>query len=685
METNNIFLNRELSWLQFNARVLQEAADIENPLISRLRFLGIYSNNLDEFFRVRVATVSRLIRMNGTGEMKEKYPNPKKVLRAIIETEKEQQKEFGQIFKALMQELRQHGVCIITHKELDEIQGKYVREYFRENVRSRIFPILLSNMKETAIHDHLLYLAVIMQQQGKPSAERYALVEVPTESVSRFIKLPSADGKHYIILLDDVIRYCLDEIFAPFGFDTYKAFAIKFTRDAELDIDNDVSKSFLELMAESLRQREIGSTVRFVYDKNIPDRVLKILLNKLNITKADTISPGGRYHNHKDFMKFPDLNVPNAEFPPLPPLQHPLLKTNSSILGVIKERDSLLHYPYQSFNYFIDLLREASLDPAVRAIKMTLYRVANNSAVVNALINAARNGKSVTVFLEFQARFDEEMNIFWAEKMQLEGVKIIQSIPGYKVHAKLLLIRRKENEKNVYYAGVGTGNFNETTAKVYTDLMLLTADKDIVNDVNNVFHVFETIYNMPKFQKLVVAPFQMRSHFIKLINNEIKAAKEGRDAWIILKMNSLEDIKIVKKLYEAGRAGVKVKLLIRGICVLKPGVAGLSENIEARSVVGRFLEHSRVMVFANAGNPLYYLSSADWMERNFDNRIEVACPVEDKELQKEILTMLQIQLLDNTNARYINSVPENIYYEGNPNLKTDSQLETYRFFKDKIL
>jgi polyphosphate kinase len=373
------------------------------------------------------------------------------------------------------------------------------------------------------------------------------------------------------------------------------------------------------------------------------------------------------------------------EFSSLPPLEHQGLRVNKSILAGIKERDYLLHYPFHSFHYLIDLLREASLDPQVRGIKMTLYRVASNSNVVNALINAARNGKEVTVFLEVQARFDEEANIYWAGKMQEEGVKVIQSIPGYKVHAKLLLIRRKEGTKNVYYAGVGTGNFNETTAKVYTDISLLTANKEIAADVNSVFHLFESIYNAPRFSKLIVAPFHMRNHFIKLLNTEIKNANAGIDAWIIMKINNLTDVRIVKKLYEASNAGVKIKLIVRGICVLQPGISHVSENIEAITIVGRYLEHSRVMVFANGGNEQFYISSADWMERNFDNRIEVACPVLDRDLQREIMTLLQIQLRDNTKARLISHSRSNQYVKGNPNLKINSQVETFKFFKDKIL
>jgi len=680
---NNI-INREISWLHFNERVLQEAADPATPLINRMIFLGIYSNNLDEFFRVRVATVNRMISME-KAIFHDKYLNPRKTLREINRVTKLHQKEFQRIYDSVIQELEKNNIFVINDTDLTPEQGKFVKLYFREYVRPSLFPIILNNLKATSLHDHSLYLAVVMQVIGKPAQEKYALVEVPVNTLSRFLILPSEEGKRFIILLDDVIRHCLNEIFEVFGFNFYNAYAVKFTRDAELDIYNDVSKSFIELMTEGLKQREVAPPVRFIYDRHMPERLLKQLLAKLNISQSDTVSAGGKYHNFKDFVNFPNIGTPEMEFVPMPPLEHPGMRISKSILVGIKERDYLLHYPYQSFQYLIDLLREASLDPQVKAIKMTLYRVASNSNVVNALINAARNGKEVTVFLEVQARFDEEANIYWAGKMQEEGVRVIQSIPGYKVHAKLLLIRRKEGVRNVYYAGVGTGNFNETTAKVYTDVSIFTADKEIVSDVNSVFHLFESIYNTPRFTKLIVAPFHMRNQFLKLLTNEIRNAKAGTDAWIILKINNLTDIKTIKKLYEASAAGVNIKLIVRGICLLQPGVPNLSENIEAITIVGRFLEHSRIMVFANAGNELYYLSSADWMERNFDNRIEVACPIFNRDLQRELMTMLQIQLRDNTKARLISPTKPNQYVKGNPNLKMNSQVETYKFFKDKIL
>ena len=679
-------INRELSWLQFNARVLQESIDPDTPLLEKIKFLGIYSNNLDEFFRIRVATLNRM-----TGVNKKFYGdvsiNPRKTLKEINLVDKQKQVEFQGIFRSIVHDLAKNNVFIVNEKELTKEQGEFVSAYFQENVRSKLFPIMLGNLRKATLDDRSLYLAVVLQVRNNADRERYALIEVPVGPLPRFLRLPDQEDKKYIILLDDIIRYCLDDIFSVFGFNVFRAYAIKFTRDAELDIDSDISKSFLEIMSESLKQRDVGSPVRFTYDRHMPEKLLSMVLALLQITKRDTVLPSGRYHNFRDFMHFPDLEIPGATFEKWPPLPHPALSGKESIFARIRKTDIMVQYPYQSFHHIIDLLREASIDPQVRAIKMTLYRVASSSNVVNALINAARNGKEVTVFLEVQARFDEEANIFWAEKMQEEGVRVIQSIPGFKVHAKLLLIRRHEiDEKNVYYAGISTGNFNETTAKIYADSTLFTANKEIASEVNSVFHLFDSKYSIPRFKHLVVAPFAMRNFFIRLINNEIRIAKKGREAWIILKLNSLADEKIVRKLYEASQSGVKIKLIIRGICVLIPGVPGLSDNIEAISIVDRYLEHSRVFVFCDGGDNKYFISSADWMVRNFDNRIETACPVYDKTLQQELMKMLQIQWSDNSKARYLGEKNTNEYRERETGeLKIQSQLETYNYFLNNSL
>ena len=674
-------VNRELSWLEFNGRVLQEAADETTPLIERVKFLGIFSNNLDEFYRVRVATLSRLLDFNKRSGEPSRF-NPRKILKEINRIDKEQQQRFAQIFRSLVRKLTHEGIQIVNEKQITPEQGNFVLNYFNQHVRSQIFPIMLPNLKSSSLVDKSIYLAISLQKSGKKAtSEQYAIIRVPVGPLSRFVILPSDKDHKYIILLDDVIRYCLGEIFSIFGYNSFSAHTFKFTRDAELDIDNDVSKSFLEIMSESLKQRKSGAPVRFIYDKTMPSKLLTIIKQKLDISETDTLSKSGRYHNFKDFMSFPDLGRPDLQYLPVHPLEHRRLPRNESILNIIRDQDVMLHYPYQSFQYIIDLLREASIDPQVRAIKMALYRVAKDSKVVNALINAARNGKAVTVFMELQARFDEEANIYWAERLQEEGVKLIQGTPGFKVHCKLLLIRRKEGDKNVYYANVGTGNFNEQTARVYADDSLLTADATITVEVNRVFHLIESKYNPPRFKHLLVAPFQMRTQLFKLINNEIKLAKAGKEAWIILKLNNLVDDKFVKKLYQASKAGVNIRVICRGTCTLVPQKEGLSENIEVISIVDKFLEHSRVFVFNNGGNELYYISSADLMVRNLDNRIEVACPIEDKGIQQELKTILNIQLKDNTKARLVNHEEPNIYKEHEKLPHFRSQQEIYKYFK----
>lgn len=674
-------VNRETSWLEFNGRVLQEAADPTTPLIERIKFLGIFSNNLDEFYRVRVATLNRMHNFN-LSSGKEVGNNPKRTLKEINRIDKAQQKDFARIFKNIVSELALEGIQIINEKHLNHSQGEYVRQFFNNQVRSLLFPIMLNNLKAASLVDKSIYLALVLGSSTNNVAAQYAVIRVPSKPLSRFLQLPSKDDKAQIILLDDVIRYCLDEIFSMFGYDTYASYTFKFTRDAELDIDNDVSKSFLEIMSESLKQRKSGVPVRFIYDKTMPAELLGLLKSKLNITETDTLSKSGRYHNFKDFMSFPDVGRHDLLYPPVQPLEHRRLLRNESILSALKHQDIMLHYPYQSFHYIIDLLREASIDPQVRAIKMTLYRVAKESMIVNALINAARNGKAVTVFMELQARFDEEANIHWAGKLQEEGVKLIEGMPGFKVHCKLLLIRRKENNKNVYYANVGTGNFNEETARVYADDSLLTANPLITSEVNAVFHLFGSKYNPPKFRSLVVAPFQMRNIFIKLINNEMKSARSGKEAHCIIKLNNLVDDEMVKKLYQAGKAGVKISIICRGTCTLIPGVENVSENIEVISIVDKFLEHSRVFAFHNNGDEKYFISSADWMVRNLDNRIEVAIPIYDTRLQQELKTMLMIQLKDNTKARLVNHAITNQYKNQDKLPHIRSQQEIYAYLKN---
>jgi polyphosphate kinase len=655
------FINREVSWLHFNERVLQEATDQSNPIIERLKFLGIFSSNRDEFFRVRVATIKRLTLLEKSKGEKFGY-NPVKVLKEIGKIVEDQEKKFTDTYLGIKKELEKKDIIFLDEHTLNKEQGRFVRQFFHDEVRPFLFPIMLNNLRSPDfLRDNTIYLALSLKSSTDEKKNNHAIIVVPTGEISRFVLLPGNDEKKYIILLDDVIRYAIGEIFNPFGYDVIKGYTIKFTRDAELDIDNDVSKSFIELISDSIKRRKKGLPVRFVYDKEMPELLLKKLLKKLQISEIDNLRGGGKYHNFKDFMNFPKIGPKELHYPKTKPLNHPLLPQNESILNAIKKQDIMLHYPYQSFQYIVDLLREAAIDPKVRAIKMTFYRTARNSNVINALINAARNGKNVTVFLEIQARFDEEANIYWIRKLTEEGVKIIKTLPGFKVHSKLMVIRRKENGENVYYANISTGNFNESTAKVYADDSLLTANQGIAREVNTMFHLFESPYNPPKFKHLLVAPYYIRNSFIHLINNEIKQAKEGKEAWVIIKLNNLTDHKIVRKLYAASQAGVKIRIICRGICILVPQVEGLSKNIEVTSIVDKFLEHSRLFVFNNGGDPKYYLASSDWMIRNFDHRFEAACPIYDKKLQLEMMDLLQIQLADNVKARYVNTKPNNQY------------------------
>lgn len=683
---NMPLINRELSWLSFNERVLQEAGDERVPLIERLRFLGIYSNNLDEFYRVRVATLRRLIDYSKENQGELAY-DPGKLLKKISKIEKQQQEQFSAIYANLLKELEKSNIFILNENQLSPEQGDYVKRFFREKVRPNLFPIMIRNFRRSSfLRDRAIYLVVHLHHSQKKVKDDSALIRVPATSVSRFVILPESNNKHFIILLDDVIRYNLAEIFSIFDHDLFKAYTIKLTRDAELDLDNDISKSFMERMSDSLKQRKTGRPVRFIYDETMPGFLLKNLSERLKISEKDYMTPGGRYHNFKDFMEFPNVGSNTLEYPAAPALPHPILEGSKSILAAVRQRDIMLHFPYQSFRYIIDLLREASIDPAVRSIKMTIYRVAKNSNVINALINAARNGKSVTVFLELQARFDEEANIIWSEKMQEEGVKIIHGVPGLKVHSKLMLIRRKEGNKSVLYANIGTGNFNEQTAGLYGDDSLLTCNPQITQEVDRVFGLFEkTWYGMVNFRHLIVSPFKTRKFIVQQIDNEIKNAKSGKPAALFLKLNSLVDEAVVKKLYQASMAGVKCRLIVRGICVLVPGIESLSHNIEAISIVDRYLEHSRVFIFHNQGDEKYFITSADLMTRNLDHRIEVGCPVLDEEIKTELRQMLELQWSDNVKARIIEEKQQNKYrLPETGQVLVRSQDAIYQFLKQKV-
>ena len=577
-----------------------------------------------------------------------------------------------------------HHIHIINEKQLNEEQALYVRNYFQEEVLSVITPVMLHNVKKfPQLRDKSIYLAIRMTSRKAKIAPEYALIEIPSDEIGRFVVLPPAKPNKYIILLDDVIRFCLNDIFDIIHYDRFEAFTIKLTRDAELDIDNDLSKSFLEKIDASVSDRMKGQPVRFVYDHAMPGDILGYLKSHLSLDAEDNLIPGGRYHNFKDYMNFPNLGGKRLVYQPTPALSHPRLKPHKSILAVIKNQDVLLHVPFQKFDHHINLLREAAIDPNVVSISISLYRVANNSRVINALISAAMNGKKVTVIIELQARFDEKSNIFWARSLEEAGAKVLFGLPGLKVHAKMSLITRREDKKLKKYASVGTGNFHEGTASVYADLSLLTSDKRITEEVSKVFNFFEATYRTYKYKHLLVSPLYMRKRIYAMIETEIRNAREGKDAYIHMKINSLVDKDMIKKLYQANAAGVQIKAIVRGMCSLIPGVPGLSENIEVISIVDKFLEHARIFIFCNNNDELYYISSADWMPRNLDHRIEIACPIYDPEIQQEIKEILDVQMKDNVKARIIDETQDNTYRQPKSKKRVQSQMELYKYYQKK--
>jgi polyphosphate kinase len=676
-------IHREISWLSFNERVLQEAQDSGVPLIERIKFLGIFSNNLDEFFKVRVATIKRMIDYQ-QGSKKIEGEKPKKLMTMIQKKVIQLQNKFEYTFQNILSELEHRGIHIINELELNPLQADFVKQYFDEQVFPVLSPIMLSNVdKFPYLKDKSIYLAVKLTSSDPKVHTDYSLIEVPTNVLPRFLVLPSESEKQFIILLEDVIRYSLDDVFALFNFDVFQSWIVKLTRDAELDMDNDISKSFLEVISKGLNSRKTGQPVRFVFDNSISRELLELMVDKLNLDEDNNLIPGGRYHNFKDFMGFPSINGYDLVYTKEPPLPHPLLKKHRSIIDVMAKKDFMLHVPYQDFNIFIRLLQEASIDPRVMSISLTVYRVSKNSKVINALVNAARNGKEVTVVIELQARFDEEANIHWARKLEEVGARVVFGIPGLKVHAKLLNIVRKEGKRSVNYACVSTGNFHEGNAQVYSDLFLFTADTRITADVKRVFEFFENSYRNYTYKHIIKSPLNLRRRMYHLIDNEIKNARAGKEAYIVLKLNSLVDNEIIFKLYQANEAGVRIRMIVRGICSMMPGVPGLSEFVEAVSIVDKYLEHSRVMIFCNGGDELYYITSADWMTRNLDRRIEVACPIYDKDVQREIREMIDLQLKDNVKARIINSTQDNMYVTSDGSEKIRSQFELYHYYKNK--
>jgi polyphosphate kinase len=684
---HNRYINRELSWLQFNARVLQEAEDPSVPLCERLRFLGIFSNNLDEFFKVRYATIKRIDLAGKTGKSELGGIRAKDLLEQITNIVIAQQAESLEILATIQEELKQHGVHVINENEISESQSEFIRDFFIQKVRPALMTIILNEVNEfPVLKDSAAYLIIKMNMKTDDhvfaSKKVYSLIELP-KSIDRFVVLPQEGDNHYIILLDDLIRHCLHYIFNIFNYESVEAHMIKITRDAELDLDSDLSKSFLEKLSESVKDRRIGDPVRFVYDKEIDSETLDFLLKKMGVVNTDSIIPGGRYHNRRDYMNFPDVGIDHLFYEKHQPLPVPGLVLLGSVLEKIAKKDYLLYAPYQSFAYLIKFLREAALDPKVKSIKITIYRLAEISNIASSIINAKKNGKDVTVQIELQARFDEEANIRYAEQMQYEGVKVIFGVPGLKVHCKACVIDRIEKGKVVRYGFISTGNFNESTAKLYTDYTLFTANQKILKEVNKVFDFFQINYKVKKYRHLLVSPHYTRNAIYSLINQEIENTRKGKPSGIQLKLNSLSDIAMIDKLYEAGNAGVKIKMIVRGICSLIPGVKGLSENIEVISVVDKFLEHPRMYIFENGGEPKYYISSADFMSRNLDTRVEISCPIYDKDIQIELQDTFDICWNDNVKARFISEKQDNAYKrDGLPKFR--SQLETYNYYLNKL-
>ena len=683
------YINREISWLRFNERVLQESMDKQVPLIERLRFLGIFSNNLDEFFKVRYATVKRIVQAGKSGKSVLGGEKAKDLLEEITNIVIRQQKESQVILKQIEEELQEENIFLIDETEIQEHQEDFLKSYFIQKVGPSLMTIILDEHTEfPRLKDSAAYLAVkmvLIDTEGDDasySKKQYALIEIPRE-IDRFIVLPKEEEKNYIMLLDDLIRYSLRSIFNMFAYESVSAHMIKITRDAELDIDNDLSKSFIEKISHSVENRKISDPVRFVYDSSIEEDTLNFLKEKMNIQDTDSVIPGGRYHNRRDYMGFPSLGRSDLMYDRITPLPVVGLQLEGSLFEQIAKKDYLQYAPYHTFNYVIKFLREAALDPKVRSIKITVYRLAANSQVAASLINAAKNGKQVTVQIELQARFDEQANIRYAEQLQEEGVRLIFGIPGLKVHSKICVVEREEAEGVGRYGFISTGNFNEATARIYTDYTLFTAHEAILKELNKVFKFFDTSYKIYNYKHLIVSPHYTRNRFKKLIDQEIENAREGKEAYIKIKMNSFTSYDMVDLMYDASKAGVKIQLIIRGICCLIPGIPGMSENIEAISVVDKFLEHPRVFIFGNDGDPKIYISSADWMTRNLDNRVEVGCRIYDEDVKQELIDTFEISWKDNVKARIFDAEQNNRYRQSDSS-PIRSQFEMYEYYLKKL-
>ncbi len=662
--------------------MLQEASDTSVPLIQRIHFLGIYSSNMDEFFETRVATLKRLSALGKRGT-RLYGADPALVLAETQRTVMEHQKQYEAIYRSIISDLEKRNAFFVDETMLGEEQILFVESLLKEKVRPHIFPVILNRgVKMPDLEDRGVFLMIELVSANPKKNVLYSIIEIPSDEMERFVLLPCKPGTSSIIMLDDVIRFGLPEIFSSGGFSGFRAFDFKITRDAELDLGDDLSESLPEKINKSVRKRKTGRPVRLSYDELMPKEMLAFLLKKLKFRTEDTVIPGARYHNFRDFKNFPDVLDEKILVYPAQ-IQHPALAGKRSIFDVIRKQDVMLHYPYHSFNHMIDLLREASLDPKVRSVKITLYRVAKNSGIVNALINAVRNGKTVTVLLELQARFDEINNIDSAKRLREEGASVIFGIPGLKVHSKLILVEgRGRAGQTERYCAIATGNFNEDTAWLYTDDCLLTSNKIITEDAHKLFQLFENVYQRYDFKSLKVSPYSLRSTLEHRILKETENAKAGTQAYIDVKVNNLSDQAIAKLLYKASAAGVKIRLIVRSMFSLVPGIAGLSENIEARSIVDKYLEHSRVFFFCNGGEEKCFISSADLLPRNLDKRIEIACPIVAVDLRLELRDMFELAWEDNVKSRIVDATQKNEYNQAGTR-KIRCQEKIYEYLKAK--
>ncbi len=681
----NQFINRELSWLDFNARVLQEAADPSVPLIERLRFLGIFSNNLDEFFQVRFATVKRIAQSQKTGKKALGGIKADELLKDITKVVIKQQTHSAKILGEIENQLEKENIHFLREEEVNTVQAEFLRDYFLQKVSPRLVTVILKE-EEQDFTDNKAFLAIKMEMSPTENLAKgeklYAVIEIPKE-VDRFVVLPPEGEKQNLMMLDDLIRYHFHLIFSMFNYDSIEGHMIKITRDAELDIEEDVGKSYVEKIIDSVKDRLVGDPVRLVHDKTIAPETLAVVMRKLGVASSDSLIPGGRYHHRRDYMNFPSLNRKDLLYSAFPALPLKEVSLEENILEAVAKKDYMIYTPYQNFAYVIKFLREAALDPQVKTIKITIYRLAKLSQVSSSLINAAKNGKKVVVQIELQARFDEENNIQAAESLEKAGVQLIFGVPGLKVHTKICVIERLEGKKLKRYGFISTGNFNESTARIYTDYTLFTSHQKILKDVSKVFNFLSVNYKIKKYKHLIVSPHYTFSALIRLIEQEIAHKAQGKKARIRLKLNNITNYKIISKLYEASRAGVQIDMIVRGVCCLIPGVKGMSENIRVISVVDKFLEHPRVYIFENDGDPQMYISSADWMTRNIDNRVEVACPILDKDLQQELLDTFMISWKDNVKARLVNTKNQNAFVS-NQEKAIRSQWATYAYFKEKL-